>query len=161
MKHTPFAQTVAAILFASAALFAGAAQADRGYLSITYGAAGGFPPPDWSGERHQPPRFDIPRPGLGFDFIDARQRELRQRLHEGWRSGALTPFEAERLRREQHYIDRMERHFLDDGYLDHHERRRLIHALDQAERDLYRETHDAQDRGDWRGHWRDHRDGWR
>ncbi len=81
------------------------------------------------------------------DNINRREYYQRDRIREGIRSGDLTRGEAYRLINEQRRIEAYERRSrLDDGRLDWRERRRLDHMLDRANRDIYREKHDRQDR---------------
>ena len=96
------------------------------------------------------------------DWIDGRQAAQRERIRDGVHSGALTRGEAQRLRRQQRRIRRLEERFAQDGHLSRHERRKLNRALDRSSRRIARAKHNDRVRGDgWRrvarrGHGRHH-----
>jgi hypothetical protein len=78
--------------------------------------------------------------------INRREREQRQRIHQGIHSGELTRHEARRLTREQAAIRAYEARARATGGVSWRERRRLDNMLDRASRDIYRQKHDRQDR---------------
>src|SRR5262245_34720445 len=78
--------------------------------------------------------------------INRRERNQQQRIAHGIADGELTAREAARLEREQAHIYRTERRFKADGVVTYRERQRLDRELDQANRRIYRNTHDNQDR---------------
>jgi hypothetical protein len=78
--------------------------------------------------------------------INNRQHREQRRIQQGIRSGELTRREAERLRAEQFRIRAYENRARSDGRLTRRERYQLDHMMDQASRDIYRQTHDNQDR---------------
>jgi hypothetical protein len=102
--------------------------------------------------------------------IEQRDRNEDMRIQQGIRSGELTRQEAYRLENERAQVERMERRARADGTVSSFERARIDRAQDRVSRDIYRESHDAQQRGDWRGHdgrrgydqrWRGNEHGWR
>lgn len=82
-------------------------------------------------------------PASAYDRVDARQDRQAQRIQQGIRSGALSPYEAARLRAEQARIARMESYARRDGHLSHYERARIAAAQDRASRSIYAEKHDG------------------
>jgi hypothetical protein len=78
--------------------------------------------------------------------INRRERNERERIAQGIRSGELTRREAARLRSEQFRIRAYEARARSDGGLNRRERYRLDRMLDRAGRDIYRQKHDRQDR---------------
>lgn len=86
-------------------------------------------------------------------YVDQRQAEQYWRIHQGVRSGELTPFEAQRLWGEQRNIDRMQRQFAADGRLSPWERQRLASELNASSYDIWAEKHDAQTTYDFRPPW--------
>jgi hypothetical protein len=78
--------------------------------------------------------------------INRRERGQQKRIYRGVRSGELTAREAFRLERQQFAIRRYERRAKSDGSLSWRERQRLDHRLDRANRSIYRQKHDGQDR---------------
>ncbi|HMV50868.1 MAG TPA: hypothetical protein PLD20_08735 [Blastocatellia bacterium] len=79
--------------------------------------------------------------------INERQREQQQRIRQGVRSGELTHSEARRLAREEARIHRQEaRARRSGGQFTPRERARIQRELNQANRHIYRQKHDRQDR---------------
>ena len=78
--------------------------------------------------------------------INERQHHQQQLIRRGVRSDELTRREAVRLGAEQARIRGYERRARCDGDLSLGERRRLDHLLDRSSRNIYRQTHDRQDR---------------
>ena len=64
-----------------------------------------------------------------------------------WRVGELTRPEARRLRAGQVHLHRAEARAKSDGVVTGRERARLQHEANQQSRRIYRQKHDAQDRG--------------
>jgi hypothetical protein len=79
--------------------------------------------------------------------INARQQVQRERIQQGVRSGELTRREAAKSRENQRDIRQLERAYKSDGELTRGERRDLTHEQNQASRQIYRDKHDAQERG--------------
>ena len=167
-----FSKTLTIAAIAAVTLVSGAAQADRGYLSLSFGEPGvsgvrydnggqayrsGYDRDygrDYGRghERHQQRDFD-----RANSVFDVRQDNQMDRIRQGVRSGELTPWEVRELAREQREIAALEQRFLADGRLDRYEFRRLDRELDEAARNIRAEQRDAEDRDDfrqYRGNWR-------
>jgi hypothetical protein len=87
--------------------------------------------------------------GVGSAEAGVNTREARQRarIAHGVRTGELTAREAARLRAEQADIRREEaRYRRDDGRLDVWERAELRREQAAADRHIFGQAHDAQDR---------------
>lgn len=82
--------------------------------------------------------------------VDHRQFDQRSRIEQGIRSGELTRNEARGLFAEQRDIRREERAYWADGRLSRSERADLQQDLNAASRNIYNETHDAQERNRYR-----------
>jgi hypothetical protein len=78
--------------------------------------------------------------------INERQHQQQQRIRHGIRNEELTRREAGRLVTEQARIRAYERRARCDGDLSFRERFRLDNMLDRSSRNIYRQTHDRQDR---------------
>ena len=79
--------------------------------------------------------------------VNRREGHQRARIAHNVRTGELTPREAARLRAEQARIRREEfRYRHDDGRLDPWERAELAREQGQANRHIFGQSHDAQDR---------------
>lgn len=76
--------------------------------------------------------------------IDARRAVELDRIQHARRTGDLTLTEKWRLRNEQARIARMEREALRDGHISRQEQYVINRALNQANRNIYRESHDGQ-----------------
>ena len=76
--------------------------------------------------------------------IEQRQRNQQHRIHQGIRSGSVTPGEAARLEREQVRIERMERRLKADG--DFTRRDRVRHRLTRSSRHIFRAKHNGRTR---------------
>lgn len=83
----------------------------------------------------------------GTPGIDRRQANQEQRIDRGIASGALTRREIRRLEKEQAVINRAEDKAKADGAVTAQERKRLHRMQNHASRDIYRQKHDAQRRG--------------
>ncbi|MFL6215221.1 MAG: hypothetical protein ACJ74J_15160 [Blastocatellia bacterium] len=79
-------------------------------------------------------------------YIDRREHREQQRIRQGVRSGELTRRETRRLEMEQAHIRGYEWYAKSDGHVSRAEHRRLDHMLDRANRDIYHQKHDGQDR---------------
>ncbi|MFL6550232.1 MAG: hypothetical protein ACJ8OJ_16180 [Povalibacter sp.] len=90
---------------------------------------------------------DAPARGIHDPRVNARQHHQRERIQQGVRSGELTRRETRHVAEEQRDIRQLERAYKSDGTLTNAERRDLHHEQNQASRDIYRQKHDAQDRG--------------
>jgi len=105
---------------------------DRGYRSDGYGYGGvGY---------NQRPQASV----------DHRQFDQGNRIQQGIRSGELTRGEARGLFAEQRDIRQEERAYWSDGRLSRNERADLQQDLNAASRNIYNETHDAQERNPYR-----------
>lgn len=82
----------------------------------------------------------------GTHRMDRREGRQRDRIAEGVRSGDLTRAEAQRLRRGQRQVRRMERRALADGRVSPRERRRIEHAQDRQSRSIHRLKHNRRSR---------------
>jgi hypothetical protein len=82
----------------------------------------------------------------GTGWINRREHRQQSRIREGIRSGELTRREAVRLEGQQARIRVAERFARADGHLTLRERARLDRGLDRANRNIYRQKHDGQDR---------------
>lgn len=78
--------------------------------------------------------------------INERQHHQQLRIRHGIRNEELTRREAGRLVAQQSRIRAYERRARCDGNLSFRERRRLDNLLDHSSRNIYRQTHDRQDR---------------
>jgi polyhydroxyalkanoate synthesis regulator phasin len=78
---------------------------------------------------------------------DNRQANQGARIREGVKSGELTHREAKRLRKEQRAINRTERRMEADGEVTTREKARLERMQDRACKDIYRQKHYQQERG--------------
>ncbi len=87
-------------------------------------------------------QFDRGRPGPHAS-VDGRQFDQHNRIEQGLRSGQLTRNEAHSLMSEQRDIRQEERQYRSDGMITRNERRDLQQDLNQASRNIYNETHDA------------------
>ncbi|RMG60594.1 MAG: hypothetical protein D6713_02445 [Deltaproteobacteria bacterium] len=85
-------------------------------------------------------------PALAIGPVGKRQIRQQKRIHQGIRSGQLTPREAFRLEKEQVRIQRTKRRFLSDGDLTCRERVRLHMMQDRASRHIYRLKHNDRTR---------------
>jgi len=77
-----------------------------------------------------------------MDKVNDRQERQLDRILNGFYERRISPAEFRRLMDEQREIGRMERAFLSDGVLTRFEFRRLNSALNAANRDIFRESHD-------------------
>lgn len=87
------------------------------------------------------------KPGVRDPRINARQQVQRERIQQGVRSGELTRRETVKAREDQRDIRQLEGAYKSDGKLTRGERRDLSREQNQASRQLYRDKHDAQERG--------------
>lgn len=76
--------------------------------------------------------------------IDQRQMNQEQRVDQGIASGHLNEREADRLNKQQGYINKMEDKAKSDGVMTKKERTRIVAAQDRAARHIAREKHDRQ-----------------
>jgi len=79
--------------------------------------------------------------------INQRERHQHARIHQGVANGELTRHEAQRLRVEEHGIRKTERVAKADGHVSPRERSRIHRMQNRASRDIYRQKHDVQQRG--------------
>jgi hypothetical protein len=82
----------------------------------------------------------------GTPGIDARERNQRERIAQGVRSGELTRPERRRLVRGEVRLHRHERIAKSDGIVTRAERIRLSRHADRMSARIYRQKHDRQDR---------------
>lgn len=82
----------------------------------------------------------------GTPVLDARERNQRERIAQGVRSGELTRPEARRLVQGEINLHRHERIAKSDGVVTRAERVRLDRHADRMSARIYRQKHDRQDR---------------
>ena len=75
------------------------------------------------------------------DRTGNRQIKQQKRIHQGLKSGELTPKEALRLEREQRRIQKAKQAALRDGELTPKERHRLERQQNKANKRIYRLKH--------------------
>lgn len=75
--------------------------------------------------------------------VDARQHNQRDRIAQGWRSGALTPRETGSLARQQYRVGRAEARMRSDGHFSYRERARIRARQDRASANIYRKKHNG------------------
>jgi hypothetical protein len=80
--------------------------------------------------------------------VNKRQASQRARIHQGVKSGELTKREAHKLNQQQRGIRRQERRAKADGTVTDEEAAKLEKRQDRASKAIYRNKHDAQDRGE-------------
>ena len=83
----------------------------------------------------------------GTPRLDAREHNQRARIHNGVASGELTRPEARRLAAGQYHLRAAEARAKSDGVVTGRERAWLQHEANQQSHRIYRQKHDAQDRG--------------
>jgi hypothetical protein len=83
----------------------------------------------------------------GTPRLDAREHHQRARIHNGVANGELTRPETRRLAAGQYHLRAAEARAKSDGVVTGRERARLQHEANQQSRRIYRQKHDAQDRG--------------
>jgi hypothetical protein len=83
----------------------------------------------------------------GTPRLDTREAHQAGRIHNGVASGELTRPEARRLSAGQAHLRRVEARAKADGVVTGRERAHLQHEANQQSRRIYRQKHDAQDRG--------------
>ena len=83
----------------------------------------------------------------GTPRLDQREHNQRGRIHNGVASGELTRPETRRLAAGQVHLRRAEARAKSDGVVTGRERAHLQHEANQQSRRIYRQKHDAQDRG--------------
>ena len=79
--------------------------------------------------------------------MDRRQENQLSRIREGRQSGSLTKREAQKLKKNQKKIDRIERRYAKDGRINKQERRKLTKALERSSSRIYRLKHNDAYRG--------------
>jgi hypothetical protein len=80
--------------------------------------------------------------------INTRETRQERRIYQGIASGELNQREALRLDREEDRIDQIEARYRRTGDgLSPRERERLERDLNRSSRDIYRQKHDGQTRG--------------
>ena len=80
--------------------------------------------------------------------IDYFQREARRRIADGVANGSLNSRESRRLLRNVEQIERKERYYWGDGFLDVRERQDLVNDLAYLDQSIWKERHDF-DRQDY------------
>jgi hypothetical protein len=76
--------------------------------------------------------------------VDKREARQQARIAQGAASGALNARETQRLERQQARINQAEANAKADGVVTKKERANLRARQNKANRDIYREKHDAQ-----------------
>lgn len=84
--------------------------------------------------------------GTKTPVVNARERNQKERIGQGVRSGELTGKEAAGLVKEQHDIRKDERTAKADGTVTREERKDLHQEQNQASKNIYKQKHDAQKR---------------
>jgi hypothetical protein len=84
--------------------------------------------------------------GTADPYVNLRQQNQAERIHQGVVSGGLTPREIARLSAEQRAIRIEERAYKSDGVLTRIERADLNRDLNVASRDIRIQKHDGQRR---------------
>lgn len=83
----------------------------------------------------------------GTPRLDAREHNQRARIYNGVATGELNRAETRRLAAGQYHLRAAEARAKSDGVVTGRERSRLQHEANQQSRRIYRQKHDAQDRG--------------
>ena len=83
----------------------------------------------------------------GTPRLDHREAHQANRIYNGVANGELTRPEARRLSAGQAHLYRAEARAKSDGVVTGRERARLQQEANQQSRRIYRQKHDAQDRG--------------
>jgi len=78
--------------------------------------------------------------------IDRREQNQKSRIRQGVKSGELTRNETRHLRKEEAKIGTLEQKARSDGEISKKEARKLDRFLNKANRDIYKQKHDKQDR---------------
>jgi hypothetical protein len=86
----------------------------------------------------------------------ARNANQQNRIANGVRSGDLTYREAARLEYGQSHVNRRQAYAGADGHVGRHEQHGIRHAQNHQSRNIWRERHDGQNRGERHGGWRQH-----
>ena len=87
----------------------------------------------------------IPAAGLAQGSVNERERNQRERIRQGVKSGELTRVEAARLRRQEAQIRLNEaRARRSGGEFTPQERARIQRQLNRESRRIYRQKHDGQ-----------------
>ena len=84
--------------------------------------------------------------GTATPRIDRREARQQARIHQGVKSGALTPRETARLEAGQAHIDHMEARAKADGHVTAGERARITRAENHESRAIYRKKHNLRTR---------------
>lgn len=83
----------------------------------------------------------------GTPRLNAREHNQMARIHQGVKSGELTRPEARHLRRGEARLNYNEARAKADGVVTPAERARLHNEANRESARIYRQKHDAQDRG--------------
>jgi hypothetical protein len=83
----------------------------------------------------------------GTPRLDRREHHQADRIYNGVASGELTRRESRHLAAGQRHLHRVEARAKSDGVVTRRERAHLQHEANQQSRRIYRQKHDAQDRG--------------
>ena len=78
--------------------------------------------------------------------IDKRERRQKMRIHQGVKSGELTPAETRRLEAREEKIKADEMQAKSDGTVTPAERGKLNRELDRTSKAVYRKKHNARHR---------------
>lgn len=79
--------------------------------------------------------------GTATPRIDRREARQQHRIHQGVKSGALTPRETAHLQAGQAHVQRMETRAKADGHVTMGERARITRAQNRQSRAIYRKKH--------------------
>jgi hypothetical protein len=75
--------------------------------------------------------------------VTKRQMKQQERIHQGVKTGELTPGEAARLEAQQKKIRRDKRKAKADGVVTPAERQKIAREQNRASRNIYRKKHNA------------------
>lgn len=76
--------------------------------------------------------------------INQNQAEQKHRIHQGVKSGELTPAEASRLKAQQKRIQQDKKEAKADGVVTKQERKEIKHKQHRASKNIHHQKHDAQ-----------------
>ena len=81
--------------------------------------------------------------GTATPRIDRREAQQQHRIHQGVKSGTLTPRETARLEAGQAHVKHMEARAKSDGRVTPNERARIARAQNHESRAIWRKKHNA------------------
>lgn len=87
-------------------------------------------------------------PLFAVNPVDSREHNQKTRIRQGVKTGELTRNETRHLLKEEAKIRTFERKAKSDGEISAKEKSKLNRFLDKANRDIYKQKHDQQDRNE-------------